>query len=59
MATEVKDLCRQDVTLPTKVVHGAKYVLCYLITRIKIEIYSRTRFTGSGNRMEIFIRILA
>jgi hypothetical protein len=51
MATEVvKDLSRKDVTLPTKVLHGPKY-LDYLITRIEIEIYSSTRFTGSGNKM--------
>jgi hypothetical protein len=32
MATNVvKDLCRQDVTLPTKVGHGAKYLLDYPI----------------------------
>jgi hypothetical protein len=55
MATEVvKDLSKQDVTLRTKALHGAKYLLDYPSTRIEIQIFSRTRtrFTAIGNKMD-------
>jgi hypothetical protein len=60
MATDVfKDLRRQDVTLPTKALHGAQYLLDYPSTRIEIQTFSRNRFTGEvATKWKFCIRVL-